>query len=81
MVDEIDRADLDDQMLVNFVAANILAGKGAKDAQLKLQAATTRYARLRGNMSPRTTTRLFGVGETTRSPNRIYITHYRPAGS
>lgn len=80
LVDETDRCDLDDQMLVNFVAANILAGKGAKDAAKKEQTAISRYARLRGNMSPRTTTRLFGIGETPR-PHRIQITQYRPAGS
>jgi len=80
LVDETDRCDLDDQMLVNYVAAAILAKDGSKDAQLKLQAANTRYARLRGNMSPRQTFRLFGNDEPKRS-GRIVIGSYRPAGS
>lgn len=80
LVDETDRCDLDDQMLVNFVAATILARDGSKDAQLKLQAATARYARLRGNMSPRQKFRLFGE-PTDPALNRIRITQYRPPSS
>lgn len=80
LVDDDDRADLDDQMLVNYAAASMLAAKGSKDAGLRLEAANARYARLRGRMTPRTKFQLFGVGERI-EPRRITITQYRPAGS
>jgi hypothetical protein len=77
LVDDSDRADLDDDMLVNFVAANMLAATGAKDAKLKLDAANSRYARLRGRMSPRTRTSMFGIGQP-KPPKRLFVTTYRP---
>lgn len=80
LVDDSDRADLDDEMLVGYVAAGILAASGAKDARLKLDAANARYARLRGNMSPREKVSMFGIGEP-RLPRRIFITSYRPPES
>lgn len=81
LVADDDRADLDDQMLVNFVAAGLLTKSGAKDAPLKLDLATNRYARLRGRMTPRgQTLRMFGIGEQPR-PTGIVITQYRPPGS
>jgi hypothetical protein len=80
LVDDTDRADLDDDMLVGFVAARILAASGAKDARLVLDGANARYAKLRGRMTPRQSFRMFGTGEPT-PPKRIFITSYRPAGS
>lgn len=77
LVDDSDRADLDDQMLVDYVAAGILAASGAKDARLKLDSANARYAKLRGLMSPRQKTNLFGIGEL-KTPRQFVITSYRP---
>ena len=80
LVDDSDRADLDDDMLVNFVAAEMLAASGAKDARLKLDKANTIYTRLKGNITPRQKIRMFGIGEP--QPRKgIFITSYRPAGS
>lgn len=80
LVDDSDRADLDDQMLADYVAAGELAASGAKDAKLKLDAANARYAKLRGLMSPREKVSMFGIGEP-RLPKRIFVTSYRPPES
>lgn len=80
LVDDSDRADLDDDMLVNYVAAGVLAASGAKDAKLKLDKANARYAKLRGRMTPRRNFKLFGIGEPA-MPRGPVITSYRPAGS
>ncbi len=44
-----DRADLDDQMIVMFAAAELLAARGAKDAEFKLRMAQSHFTKLRGN--------------------------------
>lgn len=80
LVDDADRADLDDVMLVGYCAAQMLAATGAKDAKLKLDAANSRYARLRGRLTPRRQFRMFGIGEVPK-PREIVITQYRPAGT
>ena len=77
LVDERDRADLDDQMLVLFAAAELL---GPKDGQAKLSLANSRYAKLRGALMPRRRFRMFGVGQRA-SVRRHVIPHYRPTGS
>lgn len=60
LVDDADRADLDDRLIVLFAAAEHLASTGAKDASFKLDQAKALYARLRGQQSPRRKFRLFG---------------------
>ncbi|RWA81504.1 MAG: hypothetical protein EOQ31_31670 [Mesorhizobium sp.] len=80
LVADDDRADLDDIMLVGFVAAKMLASSGAKDAKLSLDAANARYARLRGRLTPRTQYKMFGTGELPRR-REIVIGQYRPAGT
>lgn len=80
LVDDDDTADLDDRVIVGFVAADILAASGAKDAQLKLDKAQTRLLRLTSNLKPRKQIRMFGIGEP-RLPRRITISQYRPPGS
>jgi hypothetical protein len=80
LVEDADRADLDDRMLALYVAAKKLAASGAKDAKLKLDEANARYARLRGRLTPRRTFKPFCGGEPPPS-RRIFITNYRPAGS
>lgn len=76
LVADDDRADLDDDLLVGYVAAQMLAASGAKDAKLKLDAANARYAKLRGRLTPRRTFKMFGIGETPQ-PRRITIPQYR----
>jgi hypothetical protein len=55
LVDQADRADLDDTLLVMFSAAEILAREKASDASLKLQLAEAHYRRLKGRNSKRDT--------------------------
>lgn len=75
-----DRCDLDSEMLVLFVASEMLAASGAKDAQLKLDKAQTRLARLTSNLKPRRRFRMFGIGERP-EPQRFTISQYRRAGT
>lgn len=80
LVADTDRADLDDNMIVLYAAAEMLAASGAKDAKLKMDQANAIYRRLRSGLTPRERTKLFGIGETT-GPNKIVISRYRPAGT
>lgn len=48
LVDESDRADLDDQLIVSFSAAEVLAGRNDNEAQLKLSQGTNRLKLLQG---------------------------------
>lgn len=80
LVDDGDRADLDDDMLVGYVAAQMLAATGAKDARLKLDGAQARDQKLRGRLTPRRRFQMYGTNETP-PDNRLRITQYRPAGS
>ncbi|WP_048647500.1 hypothetical protein [Nitratireductor soli] len=77
LVADDDRADLDDLVLVLFVAGGMLAASGAKDAQLKLDKAQARLTRLTSNLKPRRQVRMFGIGEP-KIPQRILISQYRP---
>lgn len=80
LVDDGDRADLDDDMLALYCASEILAATGAKDAKFKLDQANSIYARERGGLSPTRTVRLFGIGDPA-PPRRPIITSYRPPGT
>ena len=77
LVADTDRADLDDRMLVLHAAAEALAATGAKDAQLKADAAQKRVLHLTGNLSK---VKVFRVGGSPsfeaqlRGPPRV---HYR----
>jgi hypothetical protein len=51
LVQESDRADLDDTLLVLYSAAEILAREKSADADLKLQMAEKHYARIRARNS------------------------------
>lgn len=77
LVDDDDRADIDDRLIELYTAGAILAGQGAKDAQLKLEAAAKLYARLKGNGSKVTDFNMFGTTERP-MPRRSYITRYKP---
>jgi len=77
LVQDTDRADLDDRMLVLYAAAETLAADRAPDAQFKADAAQKRVAHLTGNMSKVKTFRLGGSPSfeaQLRGPPRV---HYR----
>lgn len=76
LVDDGDVADLDDRLIVLYAAGEILGGRGSKDGKLKLDLASSIYAKRRGRLSPRQTVRMFGIGQP-HSPRRL-IAHYRP---
>lgn len=80
LVADTDKADLDDDMLALYCAAEILAGSGAKDAQVKLDMANILYAKQRGGFSPQRSFRMYGIGEPL-PPRRPFITSYRPPGT
>lgn len=79
LVADTDVSTLDGNLIVAFVAADMLAAKGAKDAQLKLDKAQALYTRLKGNLMPRRIYRMFG-GATPApcSDERPRINIYRP---
>jgi len=77
LVQDTDRADLDDRMLVLYAAAETLAADRAQDARFKADAALKRVAHLTGNMSKVKTFRLGGSPSfeaQIRGPPRV---HYR----
>ena len=75
LVADSDRADLDDNLLVLYAAAEYLARNGAKDAQVKQDKANRLYLKLRGNLMPRRTYRMFGVGEPQQPIRPVVIVH------
>ena len=79
LVDDADRADLDDRLIVLHCAAEYLASTGAKDAQFKLDQATALYLKLRGQLMPRRKHKMF-VGNDSRRTRRVPIAIYRTGG-
>lgn len=78
-VAESDRADLDDRLIALYVAGSVLAANGAKDAQLKLEAANKLYTKLKGKQTKTQSFALYGIG--SRAPMRrprMRITRYVP---
>ena len=78
LVEMNDRADLDDQLIVLWAASEYLASAGDKAANLKLEKAKTRYAKLRGAQMPRKKLNMFGIGQQDRE-RRIPIAVYNKA--
>lgn len=66
-----DKADLDDMLLVYFVAAELLARANQKDAQLKANLAQQRLIRLRGSYPVRQ--RKTVIGGQTNSRDKIRV--------
>jgi len=66
LVDDADRFDLDDRLVVLFTAAEILAKQKSPDAKNKLELANTRLLKLRGNSSNGKTVQV-GLGSRNRS--------------
>ena len=76
LVDDGDRADLDDRLIILYCAAEHLAGTGAKDANFKLQQAQKRLATLRGHQAPRRQFRLFGPSSRADAVKRVPLAVY-----
>ena len=64
---DADRADLDDRLISLYVAGGILAASGAKDAQLKLEAANKLYTKLKGKQTKSSS---FNMFSTTKPESR-----------
>lgn len=77
LVQNDDRADLDERLLTLYCAGAILAAAGAKDANLKLEAASRHYGRLKASLSKSPDFNMFGT--TLRAfRQRPYISRYKP---
>lgn len=63
---DADTADLDDQMIVLFAAAEMLARQKSEDAPAKLAAAQSRYNRLKGRLAGGSGPVVLGGGATQR---------------
>lgn len=74
--DDADRADLDDRLLVLYCAAALLAESGAKDTNLKLEAAQRHFSRLKADQSQSETFSLYGTNRGARVPRHSYISRY-----
>lgn len=62
LVNDGDRADLDDNLIVLFAAAEILSRRDSKDAQAKENLATRLYNRLRGQQTSKRKMVIMGGG-------------------
>lgn len=75
LIQESDRADLDDRLIVLYAAAEILARQGSKDAQAKLEQANKRLLTLRRNSMKKSKPIQIGLGEVDKDlRGRINIT-------
>ena len=77
LVDDGDIADLDDQIIVDMVAAQLLQDKGSKSAPLVQARAMQRLARLKADLSKNPSFQVFGTGDRC-GPERPFIGQYRP---
>jgi hypothetical protein len=77
LVDNGDRADLDSRLITLYAAGAILAAAGAKDANLKLEAAQRIYGRLKADLSKSPDFNMFGTNMRT-FRQRPYISRYKP---
>ena len=73
MVDTGDRADLDDKMIVLFVAAEILAANKQADAQLILEKANRRKATMQGRLVSKKRLFMGGAQEEPRTGLHIRV--------
>lgn len=80
LVDDADRADLDDRLIVLFAAAEQLASTGAKDAQLKQSQALAHYGKLRGAQTPRKKFSMFKEPSDQRVQRVPIAVYNKPAG-
>lgn len=73
LIDVNARADLDDRLIVLFVAAEILAANKQPDAQVKMENAQKRLNTLRGRLSSQKRLFMGGAGEDSRTGLRIRV--------
>lgn len=64
LVNDDDRADLDDELLILYAAANLM---NKEDASKKLEQANQRYITLKGRLSPKSSFRMFGAAKEHQS--------------
>lgn len=77
LIQDTDRADIDDELIALHVAAEILIENGQKDAgTLKMQAANARLAQAKANRSDKTRIRM-GMGRIGSGAFPRRITHIR----
>lgn len=79
LVDDDDRADIDDRLISLYVAARLLASQKSPETELVLATAKRLKGRLTGNLKKSPGFQMFGVGE--RRPARTntrFITKYNP---
>jgi hypothetical protein len=81
LVQDDDRADLDDRLMILFCAAEHLAAFGSKDAALKLDQAKKRFATLRGQQTIIRKVRLFGDDRAGQTVNRVPMAVYNKPSS
>lgn len=72
-------ADLDDRLISLYVAGGILAASGAKDAQLKLEAANKIYTKLKGKQTKSTSFNMFSTTRPAPVRRRIFAPPYEPS--
>lgn len=80
-VDDGDKADLDDLLIVFFAAAEMLDAKGDKGARSKQAQAERRYARLKSDLTPRRRFQMFGTAQPYPTGHRSFVPTYRPPGT
>ena len=73
LVADTDVADLDDQMLVLFVAAELLAGKDSKSAGIVAESAKERLSTLIARQNATTRRYRVGMGETPIEPKGVIV--------
>lgn len=77
LVQNGDRADLDGRLITLYAAGAALAANGAKDANLKLEAAQRHYGRLKAALSKSPDFNMFGANART-PRSRPYVSRYKP---
>ena len=77
LVNDSDRADLDDRLIALYVAGALLADQNSQSAQLKLDAAQKLYGRLKASLKKSSGFQMFGAGEPNQPRSRrIFVTKY-----
>jgi hypothetical protein len=77
-VENTDRADLDDELISDYVAGGLLAAAGAKDASLRLEAANKRYAKLKGKQTKTSSFNMYSTVDRAPVRRKPAITRYVP---
>ena len=73
LVNDIDPCFLDDNLVVAFSAAEMLAAQGSEDAENKLRAAQAMYARLRGRLAAAGKSYALTDGGMNKPPPKVVV--------